>query len=447
MLFCAGMGIGILLWGPAEPLYHYLNPPVLDAGTDFQKEISAFKFSFFHWGLHPWGIYGLTTLAVCFFGINLKKGICFSSFLGIDKLKKSKLQKSFKYFVDMMTILAILFGIVVSFGAGVFLVEGGLKSIFNNIESSIYLNIAIIAVATVCYIISTLRGLNKGIKILSNISMALSFLLMASLLFCLPVPDLLNSFFYSIKDYLFSLPSLSLGNYSFSNSEFLREWTTKYWSWWIAWAPFVGIFVALISKGRTVRELVLAILVTPTLFSCTWFMIFGKAAIIVQESSGIVSSSLTLQDTNLILFNIVSSITNLPALVWLGVILSAVFFINSADSATYTLAAVSMKRKESNLAESFIKEPPNFLQIGWGVLFSVLTALFLFTGGIKILQEVTLITVVPFSILLCFVFSKMIFEMVNYYKVNYCSSENFNNSKKLLSSQGLKDEDLEKVKF
>lgn len=411
MLFCAGMGIGLLFWGGAEPLYFFMNPPVEGTNTIAQKELTAFKLSFLHWGLHPWAIYGFTTLAICFFSMNLKKGIFFSSFLS-DKLNQDNLiSKVIKFIIDNVITLAILFGIVASFGMGVLQFEGGLQSVLGFTRST-SLEVLIIIGVTACYMISTLRGLNKGIKVLSNISMALCFLLLLAILFVLPIGEYFSSLRSSVSAYLLNIHDLSIGNLAFKDKFFLREWTVKYWTWWIAWAPFVGIFTALVSKGRSVRELVFSMLLAPTLFSIVWFSVFGKAALIMQADVGFMGAGVDYENANTLLFKLINSLFTSPFFNLLGLVLVSIFFINSADSATYTLAALTDKSKK-------LATPPIFMQISWGITFSILTAIFLFIGGLEILQYITLIAVLPFSFLLVVLFIKLIAEMTKYYRKNF----------------------------
>ncbi len=408
MLFCTGMGVGLMFWGVAEPLYHYVNPPVNGIENNYSQQITAFKMSFFHWGLTPWAIYGLTAMAVSFLGFNLKRGILFSSLI-LGKNKTGKKRKLAGQAVDLVTVIAIFFGIVTSFGMGVLLIEGGLGSLFN-IEESFILKLLIILFATVFYMISSLLGLNRGIKILSNASMLLSFVLLGIVFWHLPKTQLTQyasetAYFY-FKDFI----DMSLGFLNYQSSDFLREWTVKYWSWWIAWAPFVGIFIAITSFGRTIRDIALSVLIIPSGYSFVWFIIFGAAAIQTQNMAGL---PVMLDDAGGMLFNTVDFITKTPFVSWLAILVAGIFFVNSADSATYTLASFTKERN------SLSEKPSAFLKIGWGVMFSAMTALFLFIGGIYILQEITLIFALPFTLMLLTTFVIFIHALIKYYRANF----------------------------
>ncbi len=416
MLFCAGMGVGLLFWGGAEPLFFFMNPPIEGASTLADKEMMAFKFAFLHWGVHPWAIYCLTTIAISFFSMNLKRGLYLSSFLSDKKGKFPLLKKNTKSFVDNAAVIAILFGVVASFGLSVSQLEGGLQTLLN-IDESAWTKIAIILGVTVCYIYSSLRGLNKGIKILSNISMVLCFVLLIAIACVIPIKNLLTPLTIGFQSYITDFTSLSLGQLNYGDPNFLQEWTTKYWAWWFAWAPFVGIFITMISKGRTIREIVFSMLLAPSLFSILWFSIFGEAAIILQQSSAFLGSSVNFSNVNLVLYKIVQSLFSSPVLNFLCILLVSIFFINSADSATYTLAAISEKTKK-------MKTPPLSLQFSWGITFSILSAVFIFTSGdVGILQQISIATVLPFSILLVFIFLKLFKELIKYYKLHYAKSE------------------------
>lgn len=442
MLFCAGMGVGIFFWGGAEPLFHYMNPFLQGAHSPIENEIASFQMVFFHWCLHPWAIYGLTTLAICFFSMNMKRGIHFSSFFSSGKNKETVIKRLLRSSINNLTTLAILFGVVASFGFGIVQFEGGLHTLFG-VQPSIAVKVAIIVFITIGYMISTLRGLSKGIKVLSNISMVLSLILLGAFAFALPFDNLILPLTKSLGQYLANLHDLSLGQIPFKDNNFVNIWTIKYWAWWIAWAPFVGIFVALISKGRSIRQLVFGMLLIPTIYSVIAFTLMGEAAIYLQNTQNMVGSVFTHSDAGNVLYQICLGLFDSPYLGWLSLIIVGIFFINSADSATYTLAVISQKPKQSVHIvddEVEIKTPPIYLQICWGLTFSILAGLFLIVGGPKIIEKSMLITVLPFTFLLCFVFVKMIIDMIFYYKRNYSIDNEIVDKKQKI--KGLTDEEI-----
>lgn len=428
MLFCAGMGVGLLFWGCAEPLYHFMNPPLEGTTNALQLEQAAMQMTFLHWAFHPWAIFGLTTLAVGFFSMNLKKGFKLSSFLSNKSAnesinaKPSLLKRFFKGLIDNFTVLAVLFGITSSFGLGILQTEGGLNNLFG-ILNSYKLELGIILFITVCYMISTLRGLDKGIKVLSNISMVLSIILALFIPFAMPIGEFVGPLVRDFPNYIANIHDMGIGNLHYSSPDFLREWTSRYWAWWLSWAPFVGIFVSLVSKGRTVRELVFSMLLAPSVFSIIHITIMGKAAIFLQKTQEFIGPTIDFTNTNTVLYKVYAGLfPEWPVLNWLCLVVVVIFFVNSADSATYTLAAISQRTKDAikiSGDDIEINTPPAFLQIIWGLMFSVLAGVFLLVGGLDVIQATSLITVLPFSLFLVFVFIKMIIDMIRYYKTNY----------------------------
>lgn len=404
MLFCAGMGTGLMFWGAAEPLYHYMNPPLWDAVAEPQRRILAFQYTFFHWGLHPWAIYGMTAMAIGFFGFNRNRGFHFSAFLmGLHRPDRAWIHRSLILAIDLLTVIAIIFGISATFGMGVLQLSGGLEALFH-VPRSPWLLVALILGMTGLYLTSALKGIRMGMKILSNCSFWLYLVLLGFVIGLAPHTPVMQPMWESIPALLAKLPDMSLGWGAFRDARWVGDWTVKYWSWWIAWAPFVGIFIAFISRGRTLRELALGVMVLPTAFSCLWFAIFGQTAITLQAQTGFAGSAVNLQQVNLVLFNLVKTLTDNPLLPALCLLIIAVDFINSADGATYTVASLSAQDMETH--------PPIHLRVGWGILFALLTALFLLAGGIQLLQEITLITAFPFTLLLVVVYGWLIVQLV-----------------------------------
>lgn len=412
MIFCAGMGIGLLFWGAAEPLYHFMNPPIAGSTSIGQKETNALMLSFLHWSFIPWAIYGFTAMSIAFLGLNLKKGFFFTSVLKHSK-SDSRLRKVFKNVIDFITLIAILFGVSCSFAIAVMALEGGLKNVFN-IGISPLARISIIVFITICYLISSMRGLSKGIRVLSNLSMIISVVLLVSIGLFGPEIDF-EKLLPAVPNFIVEFPVMSLGFINLKDPDWLRNWTMPYWAWWLAFAPFVGIFVALISKGRTIRELVIASMLGPAVFSIFWFIIWGGASLSLQTSGHYFGNVINLDNVDMILFKVLDSIQGIPILKWITILLIATFFINSADSAAYTLAAMSNNDIDN--------EPPKILQISWGLLFTTLATLFLFTGGYDLLLKFLFVIILPFSFWLIVVFLYTMVKIVRYYKKYYTHAE------------------------
>lgn len=408
MLFCCGMGTGLMLWGAAEPLYHYLSPPVNAELSDKQL---AFTMTFLHWGVLPWAIYGLAALMIGFYGFNLKKGFTFSAFLSDNNHLPSSVKNILMDVVDLITIMAIIIGIAATMATGVLSLEGGLHTMFN-LPSGLVLQISILTGLTVVYLISAANGLDKGIKVLSNVSILMSILLMVVILCLGPTFAILKGFFINTVNHLLYLPSLSLGFADYADPNWLNDWTIKYWSWWIAWAPFVGLFVAIISKGRTIRELVLAVMLLPTLYSFLWFSVFGQTAIYLYKTGVFTVDTFSWNQVADLLFQLFSYLSSGPLLSWLSLGLVAIFICNSADSASYIMTCFSSRQLH--------EKAQVHVQVAWGVVFALLTMGLLLMGGdnnsgaLFILQQVTQIFALPFMLVLIVVFVQFIKDIFSY---------------------------------
>lgn len=415
MLFCCGMGIGFMMWGAAEPLYHYMNPPISGTQGDLQREAVAFSYTFLHWGLEPWAIYGATAMVIAFFSFNLKRGLSFSAFL-IDpheEVEETRLERLIRRTADFVMVIAIIFGIAATIATGVINVEGGLGAL-TPLQGGMTTEIGIIAVITGVYLFSAANGLDKGIKTLSNVSVLLSFLLLGAMIWFGPEFKILRTLSEDVPYYVGHLLPMSLGLGEFRQPNWLNEWTIRYWSWWIAWAPFVGLFIAIISKGRTIRELLMAVMITPSLFSLVWFTAFGQTAISLQETNQMFGDSFDWSGIPTLLFDVLGFYSDFPFLSWLSVALIAIFICNSADSASYIMACFSRGKV---LAEGNIR-----LQMIWGTLFAFLTLVLLLTGGsgdydpLYVLQEITQIAALPFTLLLLIVFVRFLGKLYSYWR-------------------------------
>jgi glycine betaine transporter len=417
MLFTCGMGIGFMLWGAAEPLYHYLNPPLLHSITSEQREAAAFYFTFLHWGLEPWAIYGMTALVIGFLGFNLRRGFSLGSFIDAPDPEKraASVHAFFRQTVDVVMVVAIIFGIAATLASGVLNLEGGLQ-VLAHTPTGIPTEIVITLVLALIYITSAARGIDQGLKVLSNISVILSFLLLGALIWVGPQSRMVDILIHDVPTYLEQLLPLSLGIGEFREADWLNQWTIKYWSWWIAWAPFVGLFIATISRGRTIRELLIAVMLVPSIYSLLWFTVLGETAIALQQSTTIVGESFDWNNVTTLLFSVLEYYTGNPALSWLGIGLVAIFICNSADSASYIMACFT----DQNIKE----DGKHGLQVFWGILFAILTISLLVVSSsteynaLFILQQINQITALPFTILLLIVFGKVVLDIIGYwYKI------------------------------
>lgn len=401
MLFSAGMGIGLVFWGVAEPIYHYLDPPMGLISESPEAALVAMRYVFFHWGLHPWAIYTVMGLSLAYFNFRKGyKGLISSTFY---PLIGDRVDKPLGKAIDILAIIATVFGVATSLGLGTLQINGGLSYLFG-IPNNNLIRLLIIAVATVLYMLSATTGLDKGIRILSNTNMTVATGLLLSVLFLGPTSFIFDTFTVTLGGYLQNLIQMSLRLTPFTGTTWIGRWTLFYWSWWIAWAPFVGSFIARVSKGRTIREFVLGVLLIPSLFSFVWFSVFGATALNFEifRQLGIVQA--VQQDITSALF---ITLGHLP----LGIIFSLIatlliitFFVTSADSATFVLGMLSSGGKIN---------PSSRVKLTWGFLQSSIAAVLLISGGLEGLQTASIVAALPFAfimVIMCFSILKALEE-------------------------------------
>lgn len=390
MLFSAGMGIGLVFWGVAEPLQHYLNPPMgLEGGTVESARI-AMRYSFFHWGFHPWAIYTLIGLCLAYFNFRKgSKGLISSTFF---PLLKEKVNGPIGKFIDILAIIATAFGVATSLGLGALQVNGGLHEVFG-VPNNVNIQIIIIAVVTVLYLISATTGLDKGIKILSNSNIAVAAGLMIFVLFVGPTSFIFDTFTATLGGYLQNIIQMSLRLTPFTKGTWVGNWTLFYWAWWIAWAPFVGTFIARVSRGRTVKEFILGVLLVPSLVSFIWFSVFGGTALNLEIFNNAGLAQAAEQDVTSALFVTLGHLPLKTIISLLATLLIITFFITSADSATFVLGMFSTNGDLN---------PKNKVKITWGILQTSIAIILLLSGGLEGLQTMAIITALPFTVILLF---------------------------------------------
>lgn len=391
MLFSAGMGIGLVFWGVAEPMSHFLNPPMELSPQTPEAARVAMRFAFFHWGLHPWAVYTVIGLGLAYF--NFRKGYKGLISHTFYPLLKEKINGPIGKGIDILAIIATAFGVATSLGLGTLQINGGLAHIFglaNNLE----IQITIILIVTVLYMISATTGLERGIRILSNMNLSVAISLMVFALFLGPTSFIFDTFTVTLGGYLQNLIQMSLRLTPFTKSEWIGQWTLFYWSWWIAWAPFVGMFIARVSKGRTIKEFVLGVLLVPSFFSFAWFSVFGGTALNFEMFKHLGIASAVKQDVTSALFITLEKLPFGAAMAILATLLIITFFVTSADSATFVLGMLSSEGKLN---------PTNRIKITWGVLQSLIAIVLLISGGLKGLQTASIIVSLPFVIIMCLI--------------------------------------------
>ncbi|MED0671199.1 glycine betaine uptake BCCT transporter [Aneurinibacillus aneurinilyticus] len=387
MLFSAGMGIGLVFWGVSEPLSHYLTPPSGTGGTQEAAQL-AMRYSFFHWGFQPWAIYAIIALSLAYFQFRKgQRGLISSTFY---PLLGERVNGPFGKIIDVLAVIATVFGVATSLGLGVLQINGGLTHL-TGMNNTITTQIIIIIVVTVLYLVSATTGLDRGIKILSNTNLVLAAGLLLCVLFLGPTTFIFDTYTSTLGSYLQNLVHMSLRLTPFTDNNWIASWTLFYWAWWISWAPFVGLFIARISKGRTIREFVLAVLFVPTLFSCLWFTVFGGTGLYQVRFEGSNLAQVAQEDVTMPLFLMLETLPLGTILAVIATLLIIVFFVTSADSATFVLGMLSSKGD---------LHPDAKIKIIWGVLQSAIAIVLLMSGGLNGLQTAAIVTALPFAIIL-----------------------------------------------
>ncbi|MCX2933296.1 BCCT family transporter [Mycobacterium sp. CVI_P3] len=393
MLFSAGMGIGLVFYGVAEPLTHYVNPPpsLGVEGSTAGAANQAMALTLFHWGLHAWAIYVVVGLGMAY--MTYRRGRPLSVRWLLEPLiGRRRVEGVIGHAVDVIAVVGTLFGVATSLGFGITQIAAGLQYL-GWITVNNWWIVAMIAAITAIATASVVSGVSKGLKWLSNINMALAGALAGFVLLLGPTLFLLQAWVQNLGIYVQSLPQLALRTGPFTNGEWLSNWTVFYWGWWISWAPFVGMFIARISRGRTIREFVAAVLLVPTVIGSLWFTIFGESGILRQRNHGdmLVDGAV---DTNTSLFRLLDGLPLgvLTSLVAVAVIVF--FFVTSSDSGSLVIDILS---SGGDL------DPPKPTRVYWATLEGLAAAVLLLVGGagsLTALQTASIATALPFSLVM-----------------------------------------------
>ena len=384
-----------MFFGVAEPLTHYLSD--ITTGSAEHKQQEALLHTLFHWGIHAWAVYGTIALALAYFGFRYKLPLALRSCF--YPLLKERINGKLGDLIDIMALLATLFGVITTLGFGASQLGAGLHQLGWISENSFSLQMVVIAVVMSLGTFSAISGVGKGVKILSELNLTLAFSLLIFVLVAGPTLYLLSAFSDNIGTYLSNLVKLSFKTYVYEqeHTDWFSGWTILYWAWWCSWAPFVGLFIARISKGRTIREFIFGVLVIPSMFGILWFTVFGNTAIWLNdgEAAGTLGQMISSPETLLFKFLDYLPLSGVTGLVSLVVI--SLFFITSADSGIYVLNNIASRDK--SLAA------PRWQAVMWGILMSVVAIVLMQSGGLANLQAMTLLVALPFAmlmLLMCF---------------------------------------------
>lgn len=392
MLFSAGMGIGLVFFGVAEPISHLIEPPLgrAEPNTIGAAEL-AMQYTFFHWGLHAWAIYGIVALALAYF--QFRKGVGGMISAAFYPLLGERIHGPIGHAIDVLAIFVTALGVATSFGLGATQINAGLAYVFG-VPENVGVQVVIIVVVMCLFLASALSGLDKGIKYLSNLNVTLFVGLMVFIMVVGPGLFILDTFTASVGNYLQNFIRMSFTSGAFTDgagAEWLQAWTLFYWAWWMMWVMWVGTFIARVSKGRTIREFVFGVLLVPTVFSFLWFAVTGGAATHLQLFEGAGISAAVSDNINTALFVMLDQFPLSGIVSVVAMLLIGSFFITSADSAAFVLAMLSTHGDQN---------PGWKIKVLWGVFVAFFAFVLLLAGGLEAVQQVAIITGVPFTILL-----------------------------------------------
>ena len=404
MLFAAGMGIGLMYWSVAEPLAYYTgwtNTPLnVIARTAEAKEL-AMGATMFHWGLHSWSIYAVVGLSLAFFSYSKKLPLTMRS--AFYPILKERVWGWPGHLIDILSVFATIFGLATSLGLGAQQVSSGLKFLFG-INNGVSTQILIIISISTFTLISVIRGLDRGVKVLSKFNFLLVLLLVLFVIVVGPTLNIITGIGTTLANYASNIIELS-GFINRKDSDWFHDWTVFYWAWWIAWSPFVGMFIARISKGRTVREFLITILLIPTLVTTIWMSTFGLTAL-EQVIGNVGSLTNGISDKSLALFQMLENLPLASITSSIAIFLVIVFFVTSSDSGTLVIDSITSGGKIDS---------PIIQRIFWAILVGLVAIALLYLGGsnaLSAMQAASITTALPFTLILL-IMSYSLFKALN----------------------------------
>ena len=387
MLFAAGMGIGLVFWGVAEPVSHYVTaPPGIRSGTP-EAANAAMRYVFFHWGLHPWAVYGIVALAIAFFQYRRGGDALISTATSALPWRPVR---SLAGLFNGLAVVATAFGVAASLGMGALQINSGLQAVFG-IDVNKTWQVAIIVITTAIFIASAVSGVEKGVKLLSNFNMLVAALLAVAVFLLGPTVAIIETLTNTLGSYLSDIVRMSLRATPFRDSNWVGNWTIFYWAWWISWSPFVGLFIARVSRGRTIREFIMGTVLAPSLAAFLWFSIFGGSALTMQIWQHVPIAAAVKSDVATALFTMFGAMPFGTAMAFVATLLVLVFFVTSGDSAVLVLGMMSTGGNPN---------PPARIKIIWGALVAGIAISLLLAGGLKAVQTATIVFALPFALVI-----------------------------------------------
>ncbi|GAA5233736.1 BCCT family transporter [Verticiella sediminum] len=387
MLFSTGFGAGLVFWGVAEPMSHFFRPPFASLGAETpQAARVAMGYAFFHWGLSQWAVFALAGLGIGLMQFRKQRDGLVSTVLGPVTGNRPLV----KIGIDSLSVVATTLGVATTVGLGVLQIGGGMESVFG-IPSSVPVQLLIVVAMFAVYMVSSATGLDRGMRVLSNINLAMCLVLLVYVFTLGPTVFMLDVFTLALGDYLTHFVEYSLRMTPYQGGTWINDWTIFYWAWAISWSPFVGAFVARVSRGRTIREFVMGVLVVPPALGCVWIAVFGGMALHSDLQSGTNIAAIVDQDVALALFAAYEALPLSTMLSVFSIALIFLFMVTSADSATYILASMATRGT---------LHPTLGNKLVWGVLMAAIAAVLLVAGGLESLQTAALVAALPFTVLL-----------------------------------------------
>ena len=391
MLFAAGMGIGLMYFGVGEPLQHFLKPPTQIGGTPAAAK-EALQVTFFHWGFHAWAVYGTMGLVLAYFGFRYNLPLTLRS--GLYPLLKERINGPIGHGVDAFALVGTIAGIATTLGYGALQLAAGLNKVGGWDTSTNAFRIGIIVVVVLLAGISAVSGLDKGVRRLSEFNLSLSFLLLGFVIIAGPTVYLFQALSENIGGYLSNLVNMSLRTFVYEPTRdegWFGGWTILYWAWWISWSPFVGMFIARISRGRTIRQFIIGVLLVPTAFNLLWMTAFGNGAIWIDTHVAQGALAQTVGNVDALLFRFFDFLPLTTTVSWLAILLIGVFFVTSADSGAFVVDAIASRGNPRS---------PVWQRLFWAGVLGVTAAVLLLAGGLGALQAMTLVAALPVAVIM-----------------------------------------------
>ena len=388
MLFSAGMGIGLLFYGVAEPMFHYVANPLSEPGTLDSAE-KAMELTFLHWGFHPWAIYALVGLGLAFFGFSEKLPLSIRNIF--YPVLGDRIYGGLGNTIDILATISCLYGVATSLAFGVQQVNAGLAHLFG-IPQNPQIQVVLIAAITAVATWSVMRGLESGIKFLSELNIGLAGLLLLFVFILGPTLFILNGFLENIGNYIQHFFQLGFWNETYTeNASWQNGWTIFYWAWWISWSPFVGMFIARVSYGRTIREYIAGVLIVPTMVTFFWMSVFGNGAIFIERMGAGGMAKAVQENIPVSLFVFLESFPLSTVTSILAIIVVISFFVTSSDSGSMVIDIITAGGNP---------DPPKPQRLFWAVTEGVVAAVLLLSGGMVALQTAAVSTGLPFAIVI-----------------------------------------------